>query len=159
MEGQKGKKKEFASVFTSEEEFVKEAEKVFRSLKDRNPFSFGVSMGHDNDPLEVDVQWRITPRHSRHWTRPQLEFILSVLASRQTRNVKETQLNLHDNYLGSSAELFPKLANLTYLNIGSHGLSVISPLIGELIHIRELNLGGSRMSTEGFAIVCELFKV
>jgi len=106
------------SEFTTKEEFVKEAERVFTSLKSRNPFSLGVDMGHYLGSLVVDVQWRITPRDGCDWSLSEMELVLSVLASRQTPNVTETQLNLYYNDLGDiSAEVWKlcsKFENLTY---------------------------------------------
>ena len=91
------KKKKIKSKFTAEEEFVKEAERVFTSLKDREPFSLGVDLRYES--LSVDIHWRITPPKGRDFTASEVEFMLSVLVSRQTPNVTETQLSLYDNEL------------------------------------------------------------
>jgi len=158
MEEQK-EKKEFKSEFNSREEFVAEAAKVISSLKDDEPFSLGVDMGI-SCVLQVDVEWIISfPDYSYEWTPFDVEFILSVLASRQTPNVKEIQLGLYHNELSdSSAEvwsLLSKFNNLTYLDIGRNGLSDIPSSVCNLIHLRELRLSRSKIS-DGF---CELLKV
>ena len=155
------------SVFTTKEEFVKEVEKVFTSLKSRNPFLLGVNMRFDRYSrdltIDADIQWRIDPPVSRPWSLPELELVLSVLASRQTPNVTETHLNFEGNNLGDiSAEVWKlcsKFNNLTYLHIGSNKLSVISPLVCDLVHLQQLHLVWNKISAEGVVGVCELLKV
>ena len=155
--------KQFESVLNSKEQFVGEVEWTFWSLKDRKPFSLGVDMGHFSS-MEVDVHWNITPPGDRHrWSLSEVEFMLSVLASRQTPNVKETKLSLSDNSLDDvSAEvwkLMSKLNNLTYLNLEWNKLRAVSPLLGDLIHLQQLKLGWNKLSAEGVVGVCELLKV
>ena len=154
------KKEEIESEFTTKEEFVEEVEKIFTSLESRNPFSLGVSMGYGW--FEVDVQWKIT-LYGRYWSLSEVELVLSVLTSRQTPNVTETKLGLWNNDLGDiSAEVWKlcsKLNNLTYLDIGSNNLSVISPLVCDLVHLQQLLLYENNISAEGVVGVCELLKV
>ena len=124
MEEQKGKKELIHSVFSTKEEFVVEVEKIFSSLKDSPPFSLGVDMGRHWRPIQVDVEWRITTSDSdRHrWSLSEVEFVLSVVVSRQTPNVKEIRINVVAERFGDiSAEvwkLLSKLNNLTHLNLG-----------------------------------------
>ena len=159
------KKEEIKSVFTTEEEFVKEVEKIFTSLKNRNPFSLGVNMGYwEWSSSEVDIQWRIVhPPDGRRWSLSEVELVLSVLASRQTPNVTETKLDLDGNELGDiSAEVWKlcsKLNNLTYLNVGDNKLRIISPLVCYLVHLQQLHSYGNIISVEGVVVVCELLKV
>lgn len=63
----------------------------------------GHFMGHYFTSMEVDMTWRITPFGGRVWSLDEAEFILGVLVSRQTPNVKETKLDLRDNSLGNVA--------------------------------------------------------
>lgn len=156
-------KKKIESAFRTEEEFVKEVEKIFTSLKGHDPFSLEVNMGSYGLELEVDIEWKIALPDGRQWSLSQVESALRVLASRQTPNVRETHLNIGDNNLGDiSAEvwrLFPKLNNLSYLDIGLNKLSVVSPLVCDLTHLQHLNLNGNHISAEGVVGVCELLKV
>ena len=163
MEEQKKKKKEeIKSVFTTKEEFVKEVEKIFTSLKNRNPFSLAVEMGYGSS-LNADIQWIITLPDDGRWSLSEVELVLSVLTSRQTPNVTETQLHLHGNELGDIPaemwKLFSKLNNLTHLDIGFDKLRFISPLVYDLVHLQQLHLMGNRISVEGVVGVCELLKV
>ena len=158
-------KMEIKSKFRTEEEFVKEVEKVFTSLKDRHPFSLGVDMGgYEGWSAEVDIHWRIVPPLRGHsWSLSQVESALRVLTSRQTPNVRETKLDISDNELENvSAEvwkLISKLNNFTYLDIADNKLSVISPLVCDLTHLQQLNLNFNNISAEGVDGVCELLKV
>ena len=151
------------SEFTTKEEFVKEAERVFTSLKSRNPFSLGVDMGHYLGSLVVDVQWRINPSDGCDWSLSEVELVLSVLASRQTPNVTETQLDLRSNKFGDiSAEVWnlcSKLNNLIYLDLGYNKMRVISPLVCDLVHLQQLHLDMNPISAEGVVGLCELLKV
>jgi len=155
---------EFELKFISKEEFVAEVEKVFSSLKEHQPFSLGVEMGYPCKEMGVEVEWRITsPDEARQWSLAEVEFMLGVVVSRQTPNVRETKLDFCTCKLGDiSAEvwkLLSKLNNLTHLNLGDNNLSVVSPLVGDLIHLRILHLHGNRISPEGVVGVCELLKV
>ena len=157
-------KKWIESKFTTEEEFVKEVEKVFTSLKDRHPFSLAIDMGYYTSLMEADVNWRIAPAVGGDtWSLSQVESALRVLASRQTPNVRETLLNISYNGLGDiSAEvwkLLSKFNNLTYLNLALNKLSVISPLVCDLTHLQYLHLNHNNISAEGVVGVCELLKV
>jgi len=149
--------------FSTKEKFVDEVEKTFSSLKgDDAPFALGVNLS-SLLPLEVDVNWRIRPHGDRHWSLSEVEFVLDVVASRQTPNVKETKLSLYGNQLGDIPDgvwkLMSKLHNLTHLDIGLNELSVVSPLVGDLIHLQQLDLCRNKMSAEGVVVVCELLKV
>ena len=62
------KKKRIESKFATEEEFVKEVEKIFTSLKDRHPFSLGIDMGYYESSLEVDIHWIISPVGGGQWS-------------------------------------------------------------------------------------------
>jgi len=55
--------------------------------------------------------------------------------------------------------LMSKLNNLTYLNLGANELSVVPPLVCNLIHLQELYLSWNEISAEGVVGVCELLKV
>jgi len=122
------------SFLFAKEGFVAEVEEIFSSPKDRKPLSLGITMGHGLSTfssLEVDVKL-IFPPANRPWSLAEVEFVLGVLASRQTPNVKETKLSFYADELGDiSAEvwkLLSKLNNLTYLNIAWNKLRVVSPL-------------------------------
>ena len=160
MEEEKKREKEIETEFRTEEEFVKEVEKIFTSLKDRNPFSLAIDMGDYESLMEVDVQWRIFPPlvgGRRRWSLSQVASALRVLASRQTPNVRETLLIISYNYLGDiSAEVWKlcsKLNNLTYLHIGINKLRVISPLVCVLVHLQQLQLNDNNISAEGVVVV------
>ena len=164
---------EFNSHFTTKETFLKEADKVFWSLEDRKPFSLVVDMGdHSFDDFGDDdswdrkarsfreVWWMLPPSFCRGWSSDELEFVLSVLVSHQTPNVKETQLNLRGNRIDISAATWKsisKLHNLTYLDVRFNELRVVPPLLADLLHLQHLNLGWNKISA-GEA-VCDLLKV
>ena len=164
IEQHEEEKKRIESKFTTEEEFVEEVEKIFTSLKDRNPFSLGIYMGYDElSFMEGDIYWRIFPPDGGRWSLSKVESALRVLASRQTPNVREAKLYLYDNELGDiSAEVWKlcsKLNNLTCLNIGDNKLKVVSSLVCDLTHLQHLNLYRNKISAEGVVVVCELLKV
>jgi len=163
MEERKGLKEIIHTELFAKEKFVGEVEKIFSSLKEHEPFSLGVNMGYLGSPLSVDVEWKMIPFPGPHWSLSQVEFVLSVLTSRQSPNVKETQLSFYNNEFGDiSAEvwkLLSKLHNLTHLSLRFNKLSVVSPLIGDLIHLQELYLVWNNISAEGVVGVCELLKV
>jgi len=163
MEEQKKEEKKFQTYFSTKEKFVGEVEKFFRSLKDHQPFSLEVNMAPLGASFEGDVRWRITSPHGCRWSIPEVEFMLDVVTSRQTPNVKETKVSLSDNSLGDISDqvckLLSKLNNLTHLKLGGNELRVVPPLLGDLIHLQKLYLINNMISAEGVVGVCELLKV
>jgi len=161
--GEKKRKQQFNLVFSGEEKekFAAEVERIFSRLKNKKPFSLGLTDVYWT--LEVDVEWIVFDREDRKLTPSEVEFMLGVLASHQTPNVKETNISLYNNeFEDESAEVWkwlPKLNNLTYLNFGRNDLSVISPLVCDLIHLQHLHLNENNVSAQGVVIVCELLKV
>ena len=163
MAEEKKKKEQIKSEFTTKRKFWDEAEKIFTSLKSRNPFSLGVDVGHRRS-LDVDVYWYISlPDVGKHCSPDHLEFVLRVLVCYQTSNVVETQLNLYGNCLydipAKMWKLFSKFNNVTYLNLGDNRMKVISTSICDFVHLQYLNLSWSELSEEGVVGVCELLKV
>jgi len=165
------KTNEMVTIFTSAEEFTRKVDEVISSLKSRQPFSLGLKLTRNNNPnMSADVIWRLIPREDwTLWSFTELELALNVLVCRlQTAaNVVETQLNLTYSLLGNASDeeqarvwkLMSKLNNLTYLNISSNKLKVISPLVCDLIHLQHLGLSNNCITPEGMIGVCELLKV